>query len=132
MQKYRWYILGGFAAVLIAGAIYVSSRQGMTTVPANRGSVPELDLPSAPTANAPGRETRSAASPVPSVPVATVAANIPPPTQRPMILEALKEELFQLELEHKQGKIGQAEYEKAKAALDATLERALKREGQKV
>jgi len=49
-----------------------------------------------------------------------------------MILEALKEELFELELEHKQGRIAQAEYEKAKAALDATLERALKREAQKV
>ncbi len=47
-----------------------------------------------------------------------------------MILEALKEELFQLEVEHKQGSISQAEYEKAKAALDQTLERAIKR-GQK-
>ena len=49
-----------------------------------------------------------------------------------MLLEALKEELFQLEVEHKQGKITQQEYEKAKAALDATLERAIKRESQKV
>jgi hypothetical protein len=30
-------------------------------------------------------------------------------------------------MEHKQGKITQQEYEKAKAALDQTLERALKR-----
>ena len=44
-----------------------------------------------------------------------------------MILEALKEELFQLEVERKQGKITTEEYEKAKAALDQTLERALKR-----
>ena len=49
-----------------------------------------------------------------------------------MLLEALKEELFQLEVEHKQGKITQQEYEKAKAALDGTLERAIKRESQKV
>src|SRR5437879_2087753 len=27
LQKYRWYILGGFAAVLVAGARYVASRQ---------------------------------------------------------------------------------------------------------
>jgi hypothetical protein len=47
-----------------------------------------------------------------------------------MLLEALKEELFQLEVDHKQGKISQQEYEKAKAALDGTLERAIKRAGQ--
>jgi hypothetical protein len=41
----------------------------------------------------------------------------------------LKEEIFQLEIERKQGKITAAEYEKAKAALDQTLERALKRQG---
>lgn len=45
-----------------------------------------------------------------------------------MILEALKEELFQLEVERKQGKISSEDYEKAKAALDQTLERALKRQ----
>jgi hypothetical protein len=43
------------------------------------------------------------------------------------LLQALKEELFQLEVEHKQGVLSQQEYEKAKAALDQTLERALKR-----
>ena len=48
-----------------------------------------------------------------------------------MLLEALKEEIFQLEMEHKQGKISQQEYEKAKAALDGTLERALKRDAHK-
>jgi hypothetical protein len=54
------------------------------------------------------------------------------PTARPsLLLEALKEELFQLEVEHKQGRISQQEYEKAKAALDQTLERAVKREAAK-
>ena len=43
----------------------------------------------------------------------------------------LKEELFELEVEHKQGQISQQEYEKTKAALDQTLQRALKRESQK-
>jgi hypothetical protein len=50
-----------------------------------------------------------------------------PASGAPMLLEALKEELFQLEMEHKQGAISQEEYTKAKAALDQTLERALKR-----
>jgi hypothetical protein len=47
-----------------------------------------------------------------------------------MLLDALKEELFQLEMEHKQGSISQEEYTKAKTALDQTLERALKRKPQ--
>jgi hypothetical protein len=48
-----------------------------------------------------------------------------------MLLEGLKEELFQLEVEHKQGSISQQEYEQAKSALDQTLQRALKREAAK-
>jgi hypothetical protein len=44
-----------------------------------------------------------------------------------VLLEALKEELFQLEMEHKQGQISDQEYTKAKSALDQTLARAIKR-----
>jgi hypothetical protein len=47
------------------------------------------------------------------------------------LLEGLKDELFELEVEHKQGRISQEEYEKTKAALDQTLQRALRRESQK-
>ena len=57
----------------------------------------------------------------------------PPAASGPgALLQALKEELFQLEMEHKQGAISQQEYDKAKAALDQTLERALKRSAAKV
>jgi len=49
-----------------------------------------------------------------------------------LLLEALKEELFQLELDRKQGRITPEEYAKTKAALDQTLDHALKRESQKV
>jgi hypothetical protein len=48
-----------------------------------------------------------------------------------MLMEGLKEELFQLEVEHKEGRIAQQEYEKVKAALDHTLQRHLERERQK-
>ena len=43
-----------------------------------------------------------------------------------MLLEGLEEEIFQLEVEHKRGDISQQEYEAVKAALDQTLERALR------
>jgi hypothetical protein len=47
------------------------------------------------------------------------------------LMEGIKEQLFQIEVERKQGQISQGEFQKAKAALDQTLDRALKREAQK-
>ena len=68
--------------------------------------------------NAASLLTTSAATPV----VAPAAS------RSSLLLEALKEELFQLEVERKQGKITHEDYEKARAALDLTLERALNRQ----
>ncbi|MGI9104466.1 MAG: carboxypeptidase-like regulatory domain-containing protein [Terriglobales bacterium] len=45
-----------------------------------------------------------------------------------LLLQAMKEELFQLELDRQQGKVSEAEYQKSKAALDHTLKRALARD----
>jgi hypothetical protein len=107
LEKFRWYILGGFGIVLAAGAIYIASRSKAPAVPDFGPSDVELaDIPTAPK---------------------------PKPADRTaLLLEALKEEIFQLEVEHKQGHISQQEYEKAKAALDQTLERAVKRGAVKV
>jgi len=44
------------------------------------------------------------------------------------LLEAMKEELFQLESDRVEGKITPEEYESSKAALDKTLQRAVKRQ----
>jgi hypothetical protein len=107
LEKYRWYILGGFAIVLGAGAIYIASRSKAATVP-DFGPT-DAELAELPRASKPKTADRTA-----------------------LLLEALKEEIFQLEVEHKQGRISQPEYEKAKAALDQTLERALKRGAVKV
>ncbi len=125
LQKYRWYILAAFAAALIIGGIFVASRQQSANRAARaKGSgltvEDEEDLMPAemPPARAPKsrevRESRELQAPRTS-----------------MLLEGLKEELFELEVEHKQGRISQQEYEKSKAALDHTLQRALKREAQK-
>ena len=86
LDKYRAWILGGFGAVLVAGAIYITQR--------SRSAHP------APVA-ASGNSTK--------------------------LLDALKEELLQLEVEHKQGQISDQEYAKTKSALDQTLARAIKR-----
>jgi len=101
LEKYRWYILGGFAVVLTAGGIYIVGRSKAVAgaeIPSTEIELPEVPRP---------------------IPKGAGSSS--------MLLEALKEELFQLELDHKQGRITQQEYDKAKAALDQTLERALKR-----
>ena len=104
LEKYRWYILGGFGAALVAGAIYITNRSKSASVP--DFGVADVAIPASITK--------------------------PPAASRSeLLLEALKDELFQLEVEHKQGGISQEEYDRARAALDQTLERALKRTASK-
>jgi hypothetical protein len=45
-----------------------------------------------------------------------------------MLMEAMKEEVFQLESDRLQGKINPQDYQTAKAALDKTLQRAVQRQ----
>ena len=100
LEKYRWFILGGFAIVLTLAAFYIVG----------------------------GSKARAMAELVPPrIERGETSRKAKPAGQGAMLLEALKEEIFQLELEHKQGRISQQEYEKAKAALDQTLERAVRR-----
>jgi hypothetical protein len=111
LQKYRWPILGGFALLLAIGGWVVTKRQPATSTTA--------------TAAKTGAASEYAAALRPaSIPTTAV-----PAPKSLMLLEALKEELFQLEVERKQDKITPEDYEKARAALDLTLDRALKRQG---
>ena len=115
LQKYRWWILGGFAAALTVGGVYIASRQQA----ANRAGRPIVK----------GRALEEADEDYAAAETPIRAPQPPAPrSSSSMLLEGLKEELFQLEVEHKQGQISQQEYEKAKSALDQTLQRALKRE----
>ena len=106
LEKYRWWILGGFGIVLAGGAVYIAKRPRLAPA---------------------GYEATDDEYPVAAAP-ASPSVKPAAPARSGLLLEALKEELFQLEVEHKQGRISQPEYEKAKAALDQTLERALKRQ----
>jgi hypothetical protein len=113
LQKYRWPILFGFAVLLAIGGWVVTKRQPVAATSAAMLGAASRD--------------RSAAVRPTTTP--GVSATGTPVAKSSMLLEALKEELFQLEVERKQGKITPADYEKAKAALDQTLDRALKRQG---
>jgi hypothetical protein len=131
LRQYQWWILGGFAAALILGGIFIASRQQSANRTARGKAKPlatyEEDEIYEPAPVAAARESR----PVRPAVQAAAAPSAAPVTRSSMLLEGLKDELFELEVEHKQGQISQQEYEKTKAALDQTLQRALKRESQK-
>jgi len=106
LHKYRFGILAGCGALLAMGAFWVVSRNnGQPALAASAGGSESIPIQAAPLpANAAAQVSRSA-----------------------LLLEALKEELFQLEVERQQGRITPEDYAKAKAALDETLRRAVSR-----
>jgi hypothetical protein len=123
LQKYRWYILGGIAGVLVAGAIYVASGQRAAARAGARSNAQPVKL------EGQDLDYEFVEAPVEAKSAVRVRREQPLATRSSssMLLEGLKEELFQLEVEHQQGDITQQEYDNAKTALDHTLQRALKR-----
>jgi hypothetical protein len=104
LSKYKWWILGGLALLLAAAAAFLLRR------------------PAAAIAPAPAAET-SAARPA-RTPHTHGAAHT---EKRGALLNELKEELFNLESEKLSGNISAEEYAEQKAALEALLKRALKK-----
>jgi hypothetical protein len=102
LHAYRWWIIGGLAAALIVGAVVVIQRP--------RSAAP-----------VPGTATLRGNS---ALRPALAQSTVP---NRSLFLEAMKEELFQLETDRLQSKISDADYQQAKAALDLTIKRALDR-----
>jgi hypothetical protein len=116
LSKYRWVILGALGVVFAGGGYLAFSRsKDAGAAQAEADGVEGLEFhPQLATTSAVGSGAPAAA-----------AAQVGDRSQ--MILEVLKEELFQLEVERQQGSIAEADYERAKAALDQTLQRALAR-----
>ncbi len=108
LTKYRWPLLLGFTVLLVFGAFYIVTHRQ----PAPAAGQPAAD------------ETEEAET---ATPIARPKATAPT-GRSSLLLEAMKEELFQLEVDRQQGQISQEEYAKTKAALDATLKRALSRQ----
>jgi hypothetical protein len=103
LHKYRWWLLGGLAAALVAGAFYMMGRPAAPPQPATVARIAHTGSPELLARSAGPRGSNS-------------------------LLETLKEELFQLESERLQGHIAQTEYDQAKAALDLIIKRALARQ----
>jgi len=106
LSKYKWWILGGLALLLSAGAAFMLRK------PTEAGVVPASMQPGAQATFAPQPGAYQA--------VGTTAGKNSP------LLNALKEELFALESEKISGKITAEEYAQVKGALEIVLKRALK------
>jgi Carboxypeptidase regulatory-like domain len=107
LSKYKWWILGGLALLLSAGAAFLLRK------PATAG---EIVAPSEA-----GTQTAENAGAFAYHPAATPAA------KNTALLNVLKEELFAIESEKISGTITPEEYAEVKAALETVLKRALKR-----
>jgi hypothetical protein len=131
LAKYRWYILGVLLTVLIGGGIWTHERNKQAEAEAETEPVvrPSRAAALQPTPRR-ASTTQPAFTALPAnaaQPPAYVAAQQPMPAPGNLLLTALKDELFELEIERQQGKLSQEEYGKARAALEQTLQRALAR-----
>jgi hypothetical protein len=115
LAKYRWYILGALLTLLVGGGIWTHER--------TKQEEAEIAPPLRAAALQPSPRTSSPTAAV--MPPAYDTAQQPAPGN--LLLAALKEELFQLEIERQQGKLTPEEYDSARAALEQTLKRALAR-----
>jgi hypothetical protein len=104
LHQYRFAILGACVALLALGGFWVVTH--------SRG---------------PGTDSAEAAAMAATPAGAPMRHRRPEGTSPDLLLDALKEELFQLEMERQQGRISEADYLTAKAALDKTLQRAIAR-----
>jgi hypothetical protein len=120
LNRYRWFVLGGAGAVLLIGGIYVA-RPRLATRDVRRQTGPPLG----PATQPKGNYERPDAAVLEKTRVFVPAESIS------ILMNGIREELFQIEVEHKQGHLSQVEYEKARSALDQTLARALKRQDKK-
>ena len=110
-----WYVLAGMVIIIAGGGFWLWRRAGSanmsgavrSTVPAKKASAKPQTAPR-------------------TTPEALRGGAAAPDT----VLEALKDELFQLEKDRLEGKVSPEDHAKLKAGLDALIRRHLKKSGQ--
>jgi hypothetical protein len=109
LHDYRAVILGVFAVVLVMGGAFVISKSNHQVLAAKAAAAVDVSevSPVQGSASAAGRDRNA------------------------RLLDTMKEELFQLEIDRQQGKVSAEEYSKVKAAFDETIKCALARASQK-
>jgi hypothetical protein len=105
LSKYKWWILGGLALLLSAAAAFMLRK------PSTAGAGPSSTQSHS--------DVFAAAAPYQPAGASASKNNA--------LLNALKEELFDVESDKISGTISPAEYAEVKAALEIVLKRALKK-----
>lgn len=108
----RWYILGGLGVILAAFVIWLMRRKPRAEPARASGA---------------GGVARSSSG---KQPAGRGGQEQPSPESHVTVLDALKEELFQLETDKALGKISPQDYAAAKAGLDTLFKRHLKRKSE--
>lgn len=109
--KYKWWIVTGLGLALVVGAA-IMLKNSPTVAVAGTAPAPPTGITAPPA---------DFASNFAVAPVASTAPGASP------MLQALKDELFELETDRLTGKLSDAEYAEHKAAFDVVLRRALNR-----
>ncbi len=109
----RWYIISVLVLAALGGGYWLFRMQLGT-------SSPQSDSTASVRTAAKSRNRRSSAA---SAGGSSASAS----SSRASVLDAIKEELFQLERERVEGKLSQDEYEGSKASLETLLRRHLKK-----
>ena len=124
LTRYKWWILGTLALLLVAGAIFLLRKQTPGFAFPGSGKSDSFDS-DAVAPDAPARAQVSYAPPAGS----TSASRGPAaPVGNSALLASLKDELFALESERLAGTLSVDDYNEAKAGLEAVLRRALKKQ----
>jgi hypothetical protein len=135
LHKYRWWIVSALGLVLVVVAAFLLG--GKKSEPGAESEAEESAL--TPTAGFNGGAGGTAAASVagsnasrPAQPAASASGTpaksaAPGGTLAPTLLNALKEELFNVETERVEGRLTDAQYAEIKGALEIVLRRALGR-----
>ena len=121
LSSSRWYIIAIFTVVL-AGAGYWLFRMQRGTITAPAAALPGVPPPSS-QANSKSRARAQQRQATPSAGSYSGSNG----ASGPGVLDAIKEELFQLESDRLQGKVSQQDYESSKAGLEMLIRRHLKK-----
>jgi len=113
LHSYRWFVLAGLGVALLCGAVFMVNRSDQ-----QNAETATLPAPVAP---------HVMVSQKVGAPIGFAVAPPQPLKNSTMLLDGLKDELYQLEVEKQQGSISDDEYQHAKSALDQILKRALAR-----
>jgi hypothetical protein len=115
LTKYKWWLLGGLTLLLAAAAAFMLRKPATVIASVPVSPHPNLDV----------YEMRP--HPIASDPGPPSISHHPAPaTGNTVLLNTLKEELFELEKDKLSGKISPADYAEAKTGLEAVLKRAMR------